>query len=369
MMKRIAITGAEGFIGQHLRLLLEPYEAHGEVAIIPLARKDLDNVTLPRKISGVDAIVHLAGMNRGTETEIYDTNMRLLRGLLTACDVAEVKPHVLFPSSTHESRDSAYGRSKRDGAALLHEWAAKRAASATSFVFPHVFGEFARPFHNSGIATMCHQLSKGEPSEVNEEGSFELLHARSAVARIWRAIVDAEAGHVPVPGERISVPDAYRLLSRFAAVYRTGEFPRAAPGLEHQLFVTLHSVLMWETNPHLLTVRADARGSLFEGIRGEGEHQVFFSRTNPGIVRGNHYHARKIERFCVLEGEAEIRLRRILTDEVRTFTVRGDRPVAIDMPTYWTHSLRNTGSGTLLTAFWTSEHYDPEDPDTFPAET
>jgi UDP-2-acetamido-2,6-beta-L-arabino-hexul-4-ose reductase len=36
------------------------------------------------------------------------------------------------------------------------------------------------------------------------------------------------------------------------------------------------------------------------------------------------------------------------------------------MPTGWAHNITNTGSGELTTVFWTSELFDPEDPDTYP---
>lgn len=48
---------------------------------------------------------------------------------------------------------------------------------------------------------------------------------------------------------------------------------------------------------------------------------MFYSSTNPGFTRGQHWHRRKVERFLVLRGQAEIRLRKLFTDEVVTFPV------------------------------------------------
>ena len=369
-MIRIAITGGEGLLGQHLRLFLLPYEDSGDTEVILIGREDWDDPErLQQKVSGVDVIVHFAGMNRGGEDEIYATNIRLVDDLLHACDAARIAPHLVFPSSTHELRDSAYGRSKKDGAARVESWAAAHAARASVLVLPHVFGEFAKPFHNSGIATMCHQLAEGESSDINPAGVFELIHARDVAETIWKRVSAGTGGRERIEGVAITVPDAYAKLADFATAYRRGEFPSLRPGLETQLFTMLHSYMAWKLLPHVLSVRFDARGMLFEVVRGSGEHQVFFSLTNPGAVRGNHYHTRKMERFCVVEGDAEIRLRHVLTGELHTFVVSGSKPVAVDMPTYWAHSITNMGSRPLLTAFWTSEQYDPDDADTFPAET
>ena len=92
---------------------------------------------------------------------------------------------------------------------------------------------------------------------------------------------------------------------------------------------------------------------------------MFYSTTNPGVTRGNHFHSRKVERFLVVSGDAEIKLRRVLTDEVMTFSVSGDRPQAIDMPTLHTHNITNIGQTELKTLFWCNEHFNGEDPDTF----
>ena len=66
----------------------------------------------------------------------------------------------------------------------------------------------------------------------------------------------------------------------------------------------------------------------------------------------------------MLSGKARISLRKMFTDEVLRFDVSGDAPVAIDMPTMWTHSIENTGDEVLLTNFWTDDHFDPNNPDT-----
>lgn len=369
-MKNICITGGSGLLGQHLRFYLAPLEESGAVKINLIQREDwADARRLGEQLRAADVLVHLAGMNRGGDTEIYDANLGLANSLIERCEADGLRPHIIYSSSTHEVRDTGYGRSKRDVGALLDEWGKRVHAPVTVFILPHVFGEFAKPFHNSGIATLCHQISEGEPSEVNPEGEFELVHARDVAALIYEAIAKGTSGRVRVAGQRISVQDVYALLVGFASTYRHGDLPALESRLESQLFMTLHSVLAWKHMPFDIPVSADGRGELFEVIRGAGRYQVSYSRSNPGAVRGNHYHTRKIERFCIVEGSAEVRMRRMLTNETVTFSVDGSDPIALDTPTYWTHSIHAVGPGPLSIVFWTSEPFDPKDPDTFRAET
>ena len=70
----------------------------------------------------------------------------------------------------------------------------------------------------------------------------------------------------------------------------------------------------------------------------------------------------------MLRGQAEIRLRKVFTDEVVTFPVSGERPAIIDMPTMWVHSITNTGPDELITLFYADEIFDPARPDTIPEE-
>ena len=93
--------------------------------------------------------------------------------------------------------------------------------------------------------------------------------------------------------------------------------------------------------------------------------QFSYSTTQKGVVRGNHFHTRKIERFSVIAGKALIQIRKIGTNEIIEFILDGDNPSYIDMPLWYTHNIKNIGDDILFTNFWINEPYDPKDPDTF----
>jgi UDP-2-acetamido-2,6-beta-L-arabino-hexul-4-ose reductase len=163
------------------------------------------------------------------------------------------------------------------------------------------------------------------------------------------------------------VADLASRLNRFAETGRTGEIPELSSQFDVRLFNTYRSHCFPGRYPLRLRTRADARGELTEAVKVHGGGgQLFFSSTRPGVIRGDHFHLAKVERFVVLRGEAEIALRRMLHDEVVRFQVSGAEPVVVDMPTMWAHNITNVGSSELLTLFWSNDLFDPARPDTYP---
>ena len=113
-------------------------------------------------------------------------------------------------------------------------------------------------------------------------------------------------------------------------------------------------------------LHSDERGSLTELAKVDlSEGQVFFSTTTKGYVRGQHFHMRKFERFCVVDGKAVIRIRKMGSDKVYEYEVSGDDIKVIDMPVLHTHNIENIGKEKLTAVFWISEIYDDKNPDTF----
>jgi len=132
------------------------------------------------------------------------------------------------------------------------------------------------------------------------------------------------------------------------------------------LFNTFRSFIEIDYFPINLEAHVDERGRLFEIVKELTGGQSFLSFTNPGITRGNHYHVRKIERFCVIEGEAVIKMRRVMgTSEIKSLNVSDKQLVVVDIPIFYTHNITNVGENKLIALFWTSEIYDPKDSDTF----
>ena len=368
-MKTIGITGSNGFVGWHLRAHLLPLS---DVRVIQSERTIFnDPRALEHFVATCDAVVHLAGLNRGEDGEVYQTNIALTQKLTEALRAAGAKPHVIFSSSTHKNRDTAYGKSKRESGDMLLRWGAECGAPVSVLVFPNIFGEFTNPNYNSAVATFCSNLVSGKTSEINKEAPITLIHAQNAVARIYGAIQNAITGETTVDGMVTTIGAVYEKLKELHAAYVNDIVPDTDDPFSRDLFNTLRSYLPASFYPRKCTPRTDERGTLFEVVKHGSGGQTFFSTTNPDFVRGNHYHRRKFERFLVTEGEAEIQRRKVMSPDIVTYRVSGSELAFVDMPTFFTHNIKNIGSGKLTTLFWTNEIFNPEHPDTYidPVET
>lgn len=367
--KKVGITGQNGFVGKHLwnTLGLQPdeFETIG-------FRRDWfdDDEELDAFVGDCDVIVHLAALNRHNDPQaIYDTNVGLVRKLVSACERTGAKPHVIISSSTQEERDNLYGKSKKEGRELLRDWSKRVGAPFTGMVIPNVFGPFGHPFYNSVVATFCHQISREEMPKLEVDGNLKLIYVGELVAEIIQAIrtkKDDPAYHVSHTAEA-KVSELLGILNRFKSEYQDGgNIPELKNAFEHNLFNTYRCYMdLSGYFPRKFKKNVDARGAFVEIARLGIGGQVSFSTTVPGITRGNHFHTRKIERFAVIKGEARIQMRRIGTGEVLDFFLDGDEPAYVDMPIWYTHNIKNIGDEELITVFWINEPYDPSDPDTY----
>jgi UDP-2-acetamido-2,6-beta-L-arabino-hexul-4-ose reductase len=361
---KLAITGVQGLIGWHLRCYFKTVEG---VKIVPIGREIFSDASqLSDALNGCDAVVHLAGMNRGEEQEVASTNIQLAEQLVSALKAQKQPIHVLFSSSTHIYRDTLYGRSKIRCAELLQEWAEQSGSRFSNIVFPNVFGEHGKPFYNSAVSTFCHQLANGETPKIIQDASIELMHAFEVSRLIHKVVTEKHCGELRAEGHPIHVSELLAKTQELANLYLKNIIPAFQTDFDLQLFNTLRSYLYPKHYPFSLKLHEDQRGSLFESVRTLHGGQAFISTTKPGITRGNHFHFKKVERFCVIQGEATIRIRKLYSNEVREFPVSGSAPQYIDIPTLHTHNITNTGSSELLTLFWSHEIFDPNHPDTYP---
>jgi len=114
-----------------------------------------------------------------------------------------------------------------------------------------------------------------------------------------------------------------------------------------------------------LEIKEDERGKLIEIFKIPNFGQIFYSTSNPGVIRGNHYHTRKQEKFCVINGKAKISLRNRENNELKEYYVSGENPEVVDMIVGWTHNIENIGEDELKLLVWTNEIFDPNNSDTY----
>jgi len=358
---KVAITGAFGFLGWHTacRLL-----ATRGVEPIRLGRADFgDSGRLATALADVDTVIHIAGVNRAEEdADVERGNVELAE--LLAVALGDRPLHTVFANSVQADHDSPYGRGKRRAAAVLSELP----GTFADVHLPNLFGEHGRPAYNSFVATFAHEIANGRQPQVTGDRKIALLHAQDAAETLIAAAEDGGPAELRPEGEERGISEVLDLLNEFHETYgRTGEIPPVGDPFRLNLFNTYRAALWPAGHPIHPQKHEDPRGVLIETFRAHGPAgQGYVSVTKPGMIRGEHYHLKKIERFVVFRGEAEIQLRRLFSDEVVSCRVSGDAPTYLDMPTMWVHNLRNVGDEDLITVFWSDQLLDPDNPDQYP---
>jgi len=120
-----------------------------------------------------------------------------------------------------------------------------------------------------------------------------------------------------------------------------------------------------------LKKKSDERGWLIEVLRGDALSrenkfgQIFVSVAPPGKVRGNHYHHRKIEWFCVPTGTGLLLLKDLDSGEEIEVVMGENDPKTVKITPGVVHAIKNTGDKDMVLLVYVDEPFDPADPDTF----
>lgn len=368
-MKKIGITGKNGFLGYHLYHQIK--YCYPEYKIIEFDRSFFKHAFLLDKfVADCDVIVHLAGINRlEDEKALYDINVSVTQNLVDSLKRTSSRAHVIFSSSLQENKENYYGLAKKKAREILHDWSKKADTLFSGLIIPNVFGPFGKPYYNSVVATFCHQLTHNESPKIQNDNEIQLIYVGDLVHEIMKCIIHSVNDPFYKIETKISrkVSEILKELKEFKETYfEKGEIPILKSNYEIQLFNTFRSYININSfYPKQLNCHLDDRGVFAEIIRHGISGQTSFSTTLKQITRGNHFHTRKTERFTVIKGEAIIQLRKIGSKEVLNFKLSGSKPAFVDMPIWYTHNITNTGEDELITVFWINEPYDPNNPDTY----
>ena len=367
--KTICITGQNGFLGQHLYNTLK---LHPEKYIL----KDFDRTyfenpkILMEVFSDCDVIIHLAALNRHKDPKIiYNTNISVVKIIVSVLKEIKKKPHLIMSSSTQENLSNEYGKSKLEGRKIFSEWANNSKSCFTGMLIPNIYGPFCKPNYNSFISTFCKKIVKNEVPEIIVDNEIDLIFVSSLIDKFIQIIDSSKNKHRYLVKRdiKIKVSEVLKKLIFLNSHYLCdGKIPEILTKFDLNIFNTFRSYIDHATYfPRKYTLNADNRGSFVELIRTEIGGQFSFSTTLPGITRGNHFHTRKIERFSVIKGKALIEIRKIGTKNKIKYILDGNEPSYVDMPIWYTHNIKNIGNETLITNFWINEPYDSKNPDTY----
>ncbi len=366
---KILVTGAKGFIGKNLIVALRAQCSDHEVLAF-----DVDNTSkeLDSGLAEADFVFHLAGVNRPKDESEFqadnaDFTTEICRRLL---DLKKNTPLVLS-SSSQVLLENPYGISKRKAEEAVLDYATRSGARVKVYRLKNVFGKWCRPNYNSVVATFCHNIANNLPITISDPNhEIELIYIDDVVRDFLRCLdssVPTDSAYCEIePVYRIGLGRLAALIQSFKQMRETLFLPDFSVDFTRRLYGTFVAYLDTTDFAYSLDIKSDDRGCLAEFIKSPAAGQMFISRTGLGVTRGNHFHHTKTEKFLVVEGAAVIKLRDIRNGDIIEHIVQGKDMRVVDIPPGYTHSIENTGSGELVTLFWTASVFDPSRSDTYP---
>ena len=258
-LPRVVVTGAAGFVGWHTQVRLR---ALGGFEVIPINHEDFAGEALAQAVADADVVIHLAGINRASDTELEFGNLALGERLVETLKAAGSQASVIFADSIHSASDTPYGRGNRAAGEALQAWGAANGAKITVARLPNLFGEHGRPNYNSFVATFASRVAAGQLPEINVDHPIPLMHVQDAVADMIAAWTVGFEGILEPHGTSLMVSEVRDKFLQYYNVYRNGDIPALNSDIDVALFNTLRAAMFPAAYPFKPTPRSDQRGTL-----------------------------------------------------------------------------------------------------------
>ena len=362
---RIIVTGADGFIGKNLRVRLREL---GYADVLSITRS-AGAAELNEALASAEFVFHLAGVNRPKDPADFAAgNTGAAQVLCNALAANGRHVPVVFASSTQAALDNPYGRSKRDAEDVLLAYARTTGTPVHLFRLTNVFGKWCRPNYNSGIATFCHNITRGLPVTVNDPAAkLQLVYIDDVLQAFIRLLYapTAEGGFVEVgPVYSTTVGEVVQALQGFAQSRESLLTSHVGTGFVRALYSTYVSHLPPESFDYTVPRHIDPRGEFVEMLKTPDCGQFSYFTAGPGVTRGEHYHHSKTEKFLVIRGTAHFGFRHIENGQRHELVTRGGEARIVETVPGWTHNITNIGDDELIVMLWANEIFDRARPDT-----
>ncbi len=278
----------------------------------------------------------------------------------------------------------------------------------------------SRQSPSMGYHFLNHESEGGESGELNTTKASMRPDRRSLLIQGEirhsgiQAFSEAEElyGEVEPVYER-TLGEVSEMIVNFKFSRETLEVGNMRDEFSKKLYSTYLSFLPEDEFAYDLVMHEDERGSFTEFLKTKERGQVSVNISKPGIVKGNHWHHTKVEKFLVVSGRGVIRFRSVIDEEgsrqaqcadqfegkkerdnpnhlpnhflnqkkaredkeevgfaqtlpngVIEYYVSGERLQVVDIPPGYAHNIENLGETDMVTVMWANEVFDRERPDT-----
>ncbi|MFZ3059433.1 MAG: NAD-dependent epimerase/dehydratase family protein [Candidatus Methanoperedens sp.] len=243
-MKKVMVTGASGFIGQHLvnRLLSQGVKVHAlvrkrkvwfsdEVEVFEGEISDSDAVK--RAVAGVDTVIHLAGKahdlsGRDEAKDYFEVNVEGTRNLLDCCNNSQVKHFIYFSSvkaMTESNEDmldesftpkptTPYGESKLAAEKLVAEYGVSSGIKTASLRLCAVYG----PGNKGNVYTLIEAIDRGRFVMMGHGNNSRSMVYVGNVVDATIAVIErnksCEAVYIVTDGIDYTIKELYEIIAR-----------------------------------------------------------------------------------------------------------------------------------------------------------
>lgn len=364
---KILITGSGGFIAKNL---IAELRNRGYKDLL-LCNRGTVSEDLENYVEECEILIHLAGVNRPEyESEYYFVNVGFTEELIKLLEEKNKKVPVIYSSTILNTPHVHYGKSKREAERLLQEYGKRMGSPIFIFRLANVFGKWSLPNYNSFVATFCYNAAHSLDIEVNDpDTKITLVYIDDVVDKFISCIEEGNGKGEMFPEisetYNTTVGEVAERILDFKSGRDSLEIPDIKDSLGKKLYSTYLSYLKPENFSYKLKMNRDERGSFTEFLHLRDIGQISINVVKPGIVKGNHWHHTKAEKFLVVKGMAQIHFRHMITDEMTELVVSGEELEVIDIPVGYIHSIINIGKEDLVIVIWANEVFDPNRPDTY----
>ena len=237
--------------------------------------------------------------------------------------------------------------------------------------FTNIFGKWAKPNHNSVVATFCYLISRNKKIKLSKNNEIiEFLYIDDVIEIFEKDIVRRSR-------------KKFQIISNFQNTYKIKLFELAkkinnfylnrknllckeelGSGFDKLLYSTYLSYIPTSQYKYTVSSTDDKRGSFFEFFKSHKNGQISVLVVKPNQTRGNHYHMTKVEKFLIISGRGEFLFKNIITNIQKKIKVNTYKKTIIETIPGWAHNIKNTGKKDLICILWSNEIYNENEPDT-----
>ena len=372
-MKKVLITGSNGFIGQNLFFYLSEKK---EITITCFTRKNKIN-ELVELLTNIDFVFHLAGTNRSfNKNDFNEDNYQLTKALCEAITVVYRntgrKISILFTSTIMAKDATHYGKSKLNAENLIKDLQKDLHIETYIFRLPNVFGKWCKPDYNSVVATFCHNIANDLPIEIHDPlAILKLIYIDDLVSIFFKILINdginskRKLFFKVEPVYEISIGKLAEIIYSFKQSRTNLILDSVGSGLSRALYSTYVSNLPSNLFSYEIPKYSDSRGFFSEILKTQTCGQFSFFTLNPNKTRGGHYHHTKTEKFIVLKGKALFRFRNVRTNDFFEIITSEKFTRVIETIPGWAHDITNIGTDEMIVALWANEIFEFTKQDTY----